>query len=760
MLGALICLLSIISMDLQAQDVSIPDTNFLNTLIAEGVDLNGDGIIQQSEAHAVTELVFSIQCSSLEGIEHFINLNKLNIRNSIIDSLKFNLFPSLEVLSLLSIQSEFLELDSLPSLNSLGLSYLGLTEIDFSFFPKLNHLYLADDISEVDLSPLQNVTTIEFENLPLATLNLDVVPSLIELYLYEMDIYLDLTALENIELVDVSDVSQPDLDLSNNSKLKTLSIQFNDIKYLDASCCPQLSSCDFPETVEYIFLGSEIEDIYVSELDHLRYICVLESQWQEVENQRDYYGLFFQLESNCFYSTDCKSAALFIENDQFVRPDNCDISNPNTIGMSLRVISDSIDLIYQINADQTTNQFNGFALPYDTYKVIPIINSSHIANISPDTVLLSLDSINPFDTEFFCIEFEELVDLESHIIPLNLSRPGFESSYRIVVSNRGSLTTSGSLVFYFQDSLMEFQSANPMPHELLNNTLTWAVNDLEPNNSRIFNVTFTLNSPNDSPPLVGGEQLMLRSDIETQVTDNIVANNEFMLRQTIVNSYDPNDKKCLEGDFISVDEIDNYLHFLIRFENLGTASAVNIIVSDTIDTEKFDLSTFASVDASHSFYTRVSRENVIDFIFENINLPFDDSSNDGFVMYKITPEPTIAVGDTLFNSASIYFDYNQPIITNTTKTVVMEDNSLINNRSKVSPIKIYPMPLGDVLNIVSKYEIVECEIRSLEGHLLLSEKLYGNTSQVSLDIKNMVKGLYLLKLKTEQEEFIEKIIVQ
>ena len=69
------------------------------------------------------------------------------------------------------------------------------------------------------------------------------------------------------------------------------------------------------------------------------------------------------------------------------------------------------------------------------------------------------------------------------------------------------------------------------------------------------------------------------------------------------------------------------VHYLIRFENTGTANAENIVVKDMIDTTKFDINSLIPIDGSHPFVTKISNTNKVEFIFENINLPFGDANN-------------------------------------------------------------------------------------------------------------------------------------
>lgn len=161
------------------------------------------------------------------------------------------------------------------------------------------------------------------------------------------------------------------------------------------------------------------------------------------------------------------------------------------------------------------------------------------------------------------------------------------------------------------------------------------------------------------PAVNAGDQLDFMAVINPIPNDDIPIDNSSTLKQIVVNSLDPNDKTCLEGTTVSTTMIGEYVHYLIRFENTGTFAAENIVVKDMIDSAKFDIATLIPLNGSHSFITRINT-NQVEFIFENINLPFDDANNDGYVAFKIKTKPTLVLGDTFSNSANIYFDYKFP----------------------------------------------------------------------------------------------------
>ena len=70
------------------EPVDTPDHAFLNALIEEGVDTNGDGEISMGEAAAITSLDISEDSiSDMTGIEKFVNLDTLLCYSNQISSL-------------------------------------------------------------------------------------------------------------------------------------------------------------------------------------------------------------------------------------------------------------------------------------------------------------------------------------------------------------------------------------------------------------------------------------------------------------------------------------------------------------------------------------------------------------------------------------------------------------------------------------------------------------------------------------------------
>ncbi|TAE15542.1 MAG: T9SS C-terminal target domain-containing protein [Bacteroidetes bacterium] len=141
----------------------------------------------------------------------------------------------------------------------------------------------------------------------------------------------------------------------------------------------------------------------------------------------------------------------------------------------------------------------------------------------------------------------------------------------------------------------------------------------------------------------------------------------------IVDSYDPNDKAVSPAGITENNYVkpNTELEYKIRFQNMGTAEAVNIVVIDTLS-QHLDLTTFQMMSASHTYklkFERVNGKQVAFWTFTDINLPaksINEPASHGYIKFKIKHLPTIAEGTIIKNFADIYFDYNEPVRTNET----------------------------------------------------------------------------------------------
>jgi hypothetical protein len=359
----------------------------------------------------------------------------------------------------------------------------------------------------------------------------------------------------------------------------------------------------------------------------------------------------------------------------------------------------------------------------------------------------------------FCItpSMFPLNDVQIELLPVFPPVAGGNAKYRLVYRNYGNNVQSGTVTLNFEGDKMDLVSSNVAPTTQTANTLTWNFTNLQPMYSGNIDLKMHIHTPMDTPPVNIGDQVISVATVTGTGSDAATTNNTYNLAQTVLASFDPNDKTCVEGAFISPAQVGGYVNYVIRFENTGTANATNITVTDIIDTNKYDLYWLEPTASSHSFKTRITGSKV-EFIFENIDLPFDDDDNDGFVAFRIKTKPTLVLGDTFSNTASIYFDYNHPIVTDPAVTTI----ALLQTQDfEFSDyFSIYPNPADDRLNISSKkaMEINTVSIYNALGQLVL---VVPNAQQMpSVDVSGLKAGHYFLKVDsahgTSNCKFIKK----
>jgi uncharacterized repeat protein (TIGR01451 family) len=231
---------------------------------------------------------------------------------------------------------------------------------------------------------------------------------------------------------------------------------------------------------------------------------------------------------------------------------------------------------------------------------------------------------------------------------------------------------------------------------------------------------------------------------------------DFMFNQasfvaTVLNSYDPNDKRCHLPTYIQPD-VQEILPFTVRFQNDGNYPALNVVVRDTISTN-LDLSTFRFIGSKHPVsYTvdPVSREVV--FRFSGIQLlPSVDSleGSQGYFTYEIKELANLNLNSEIKNTAYIFFDFNPAIITNTTLNI----NGYAGNPSfQNESIMLFPNPSKETFQI-SGIEKGSLFLHSTTGQLILSKE-YTNGDLI--DVSGLENGFYLVRLTHSKGEFMQK----
>ncbi len=703
------------------------------------VDLNNDGEIQVSEASLIKYLSIhpENEVSSLEGIESFVNLMYLNCYQNQLTSLDLSQNINLVYLDCSNNQLANLNLEQNSNLFFLNCHFNQLISLVVGQNQSINFMMASDNLlSSIDVSQLPFLKRLDVGSNQLSSI--DVSQNLALTYLgLESNNLTNVDVSQNLELerLELSSNEIINLDISQNTNLIVLTLGHNPLEVLNAKNGNyiELYFEDNP-TLQYICVEEDIVGFIQNYLDELGYVnCQVNSYCSFTPG-----GIFYTIQGNNKFDSDnngCNISDLSFPNQNFI------ISNGTTSGSFV--------------SDESGN----YSIPVQAgnHVITPVLENPDYFNVSPTSATVSFPSATSSFIQDFCITANGVKnDLEVTVIPVGVTRPGFNAEYKIIYKNKGNQVSNGSLSFTFDDAVMDLFSANPVNDASATNSLTWGFTNLNPFETREIDLVFNINSPMETPAVNGGDILVYKANI-VGVTDETPNDNTFTLNQTVVNSYDPNDKTCLEGATITPEMVGQYVHYVIRFENTGTYPAQNIVVVDVIDSTKFDISTLIPQRSSHNFYTRING-NKVEFIFENINLPFDDANNDGHVAFKIKTKPTLVLEDTFTNSASIYFDYNFPIVTEPASTTVTALNT--NDFDFGNYFTLYPNPVRDILNFEAKNEI---GVKSISVYNTLGQIVMAITNVDNLkdiDVSNLTAGSYFVKIYTDKGSPSGKFIKQ
>ncbi len=295
-----------------------------------------------------------------------------------------------------------------------------------------------------------------------------------------------------------------------------------------------------------------------------------------------------------------------------------------------------------------------------------VFNSKPYITVTPAQLLLD----TPLDTPEIAVYHPEIRDLRISLVNVGVLVPGRPTDFLLHCENVGT-ETQDATVRFFPSEKTKLIAAEDNPVFWSADSAVWLLPGIKPGQTR------TLRCAVETANTVGpGTTLSLESSIDPQDGDAYIKDNTSGLRLVVRGSYDPNDKTARLGDRISPQQVADSLplEFVVRFQNTGNYPASFIRIRDTLSA-RFDPSTFVFQASSHPCRWQLLGGGVLDFFFDNIELPdstSDEPNSHGFVAFSVQPYPGLQLGDTLRNTAFIYFDYNAPVQTNTTQTVVSE----------------------------------------------------------------------------------------
>jgi uncharacterized repeat protein (TIGR01451 family) len=336
------------------------------------------------------------------------------------------------------------------------------------------------------------------------------------------------------------------------------------------------------------------------------------------------------------------------------------------------------------------------------------------------------------------------------IIPYTTVTPGFPAWYYIKYCNYGAFAMNGTVTFHWDEGLISTGSGDfsvaPSTLDIANQTATWNFSNLQPGECKTIFVDLTA-----STSLVLGSNTVEFVMIDPITGDAYPINNIDTTHQVVVGSWDPNAKEVSPGVGPEGYVYPNTkLNYTIHFQNMGTAPAVNVIVIDTLS-NLLDWNSFTMTGASHNYTVEFDQSNGIAvWYFNNIMLP--DSGADyqgsmGFLQFSINQQANLVDGTVIPNFGDIYFDFNEPVRTNTAISTINKSLS-VESVSVEHLVTVFPNPMHDAaifLNKSTNGGELHIVIRNVVGQVV-ENAVIQKSAAYRFNRNNLPSGIYMYEV--------------
>lgn len=464
-------------------------------------------------------------------------------------------------------------------------------------------------------------------------------------------------------------------------------------------------------------------------------------------------------------------------------------ANPNCPAMTVDLSTSVLRRCFSNNFYTLHYCNNSPAAAPDAYILLtldPLI--SIVTSARPYTVLAN--NVYRFNlgvvSAFECSQFNVFVHLscdatpgqthcsEAHIFPDTLCSPpnllwqGAEVSVRsecatdslhFILKNIGTGPMTGPLdyiviedgIMGLQGSTLPLAAGDSMLVSVPANGSTWRV---EASQADYF--------PGQSIPVLSVEGCTTSGSFTTGYVQQFPANDADPFLDvdctTNTGSYDPNDKQGLPLGYGAAHYIrpGTDIEYLIRFQNTGTDTAFTVIVRDTL-AAWLDPETVRPGGSSHDYHFAMTGNGILVFDFQNILLPdsnVNEAASHGFLKFRVSQRTDVPLETDILNRAAIYFDFNEPVLTNTTVHRVGENFVVAGLWQPEQPayhVQIAPHPLRDAswLEVLGGPEQGDYRLQIYDATGRSVQEIRSASPRFRVEKAGLSSGAYLFRVELE-----------
>lgn len=403
-------------------------------------------------------------------------------------------------------------------------------------------------------------------------------------------------------------------------------------------------------------------------------------------------------------------------------------------GRKVLLLPDSIIALTKTNGDYL------FSVDSGQYSIEMFGDTNWFVTTSPSQYSISVDTN---DISLLDFGLQPIIDEYDMFISIASGNPRCNTNmnYNLSYTNHSTTSANGQ-VYLVIDTALQYVSSTPPHSTISNDTIYWNYSNLPVSATSYIYASVHI-------PATPGDTIVSHAGVTAIDNGNVASEHMNLSSQVIRCSFDPNDKSVDppgvgQAGYVLVND---YLEYLIRFQNTGNDTAYAVMILDTIS-DQMDMSTFSVISTSHLLETHLFG-NVVEFRFNNIMLPdsiVDEPASHGFVKYRIRAKSNIIVGTRVENTAGIYFDLNHPVITNTTSNTITDQlpvqlKSII--KESKGQLLIYPNPSSQNFTIIIPESFgSKNNVRIFDSKGQLIQNLITASGNVSIDGRNWSEGVY------------------